>query len=196
MGTKKSRPVVLGQILCALAILLALASASGCSLQDVSYHKEEYWRTAVLYQTILESSLEWTPDGERIVLRPVLNSKGEGSAYVMRADGSEVKRISKSNYDDYFIEMGHTISPDGTRLVYVTSRHQDGKGLDLETSNLDGSDQRRLTQKKGLLGGSPVWSPDGTRIAFIDNVSGNEELGIIRADGSIELQVNLRARIG
>ena len=49
-----------------------------------------------------------------------------------------LKRISKSDYDDYFIEMGHTISPDGTRLVYVTSRHQDGRGLDLETSNLDG----------------------------------------------------------
>ena len=178
----------------ALVIFLSPASGAGF-LTDLSYHKEQYWWNVVLYQAILESSLGWTPDGEQIVFRPVINAKGEGSAYVMRSDGSEIKRISKSDYDDYFVEMGHTISPDGNRLVYATSRHQDGRGLDLETSNLDGSDRRRLTQDGGQLSVAPDWSPDGTRIAFIDTASPNDKLKIIRIDGTIELQTDIRARI-
>ena len=195
LGARRLSLKIAVVMIVALVIFLSPASGAGCSLQDISYHKEQYWWNVVLYQAILESSLEWTPDGAQIIFRPILNAKGEGSAYVMRADGSEVKRISKSDYDDYFIEMGHTISPDGTRLVYVTSRHQDGRGLDLETSNLDGSDQRRLTQDGGQLSVAPDWSPDGTRIAFIDTASPNDKLKIIRIDGTIELQTDIRARI-
>ena len=135
--------------------------------------------------------MEWTPDGEQILFRPVTGPYGQGSTYLIRTDASELQRISKSEYEEYFVEVGHTISPDGTRLVYVTSRHQDGKGFDLEMSNLDGSNRRRLTEHAGPLGGAPDWSPDGTLIAFA-----NYHLGVIGADGQNERQIGIPGIIG
>ena len=102
--------------------------------------------------------------------------------YLIRTDASDateniqvgIRRITSLKWDI-------RSSPDGTRLVYVTSRHQDGKGFDLEMSNLDGSNRRRLTEHAGPLGGAPDWSPDGTLIAFA-----NYHLGVIGTDGQNE----------
>ncbi|WP_420461991.1 S9 family peptidase [Candidatus Palauibacter sp.] len=56
------------------------------------------------------------------------------------------------------------ISPDGGQVVYVRTSMdimRDGKKSDLWVVNADGSNHRRIG-----AGGSPRWSPDGTRIAY------------------------------
>ena len=56
------------------------------------------------------------------------------------------------------------ISPDGSQVVYVRTAMdimRDRKRSELWVINADGSDHRRLA-----TGGSPRWSPDGTRIAY------------------------------
>jgi TolB protein len=49
--------------------------------------------------------------------------------------------------------------------------------------NADGSDQRKLTDlQDDNMGFS--WSPDGTRLVFVSNNAGNDEIYAINADGS------------
>ena len=68
---------------------------------------------------------------------------------------------------DYIKDIHHpSISPDGTRLAFSTLRH--GDNYEIGVSNLDGSNYRRLTKTR-YFEGNPVWSPDGTQIAFLSN---------------------------
>jgi TolB protein len=48
--------------------------------------------------------------------------------------------------------------------------------------NADGSGQHRLPRTEG--GEYPSWSPDGSRIAFNSNLTGDHVMYIARADGS------------
>ena len=59
------------------------------------------------------------------------------------------------------------ISPDGSQVIYVRTSMdimRDAKKSELWIMNADGSDHRRVG-----VGGSPRWSPDGTRIAYTDD---------------------------
>ncbi len=55
-----------------------------------------------------------------------------------------------------------TLSTDGSKIVFTSSRHGD---LDIYTMNPDGSDARRLTRELGYDGG-PFLSPDGNWIVY------------------------------
>jgi Tol biopolymer transport system component len=51
--------------------------------------------------------------------------------------------------------------------------------------NADGSDPVRLTDNAASDDG-PVWSPDGSKIAFTSNRDGNGEIYVMNADGSVQ----------
>ena len=95
-------------------------------------------------------------------------SNSRGVTHVAASDGSSVRRISDRDYSK--VAFSPDISPDGSRIVYATTRHdvkggRYGRNFEIETSGLDGSDRRRLTEH-GEQDVSPAWSPDGRRIAF------------------------------
>ena len=70
------------------------------------------------------------------------------------------------------------ISPDGSKIVYVRSfadAQSDRRYSNLWIINFDGSDDRALTS--GNYGdNSPLWSPDGTRLAYISDRDGKPQL--------------------
>ena len=62
----------------------------------------------------------------------------------------------------------------------------DGDSTEIWVMNADGTDQTRLTTLQGISRG-PLWSPDGTRIAFTsnrDNSDGNPDLWVMSTDGT------------
>lgn len=128
----------------------------------------------------LDQSLEWTPDGSHIVFNTrgnYLTDSGVSSlpnsrTHVASADGSSL--VSIANNGDFDITGSSTVSTDGSRIAYSTYRYVGGdtryedtfeRYFEIETSALDGSNRRRLTERKAF-DLYPTWSPSGDRIAF------------------------------
>jgi len=75
-----------------------------------------------------------------------------------KLDGSDVKRLTDAR--GYDAEA--TVSPDGKRMVFTSTRDGD---LDLYTMDMDGKNVRRLTRELGYDGGA-FFSPDGKLICY------------------------------
>jgi tricorn protease len=69
-----------------------------------------------------------------------------------------------------------TLSPSGARAAF------DFRG-DIVTVPAEKGDVRNLTSTPGAHERSPVWSPDGTRIAYISDESGENQLVVAPQDG-------------
>ncbi len=58
--------------------------------------------------------------------------------------------------------------------------------------NADGSNQTRITTNSAS-DRQPSWSPDGTRLAFVSNRDGNDEIYVMNADGSSQTRLTNNA---
>ena len=69
-------------------------------------------------------------------------------------------------------------TPINGRIVYVSG--------DISTMDADGGNKITLTNSGGVNDDNPVWSPDGTRIAFTTDFfsGGTSDVAIINADGT------------
>ena len=83
---------------------------------------------------------------------------------------------------------GVSFSPDGSRFVVSQAPDPNYQGFDLEIYNASGGLVRKLTNNGGgpnpVTNWNPSWSPDGTRIAFASNMSGQFQIYIINPDGT------------
>ena len=126
-----------------------------------------------------EACPRWSPDGSRIafISRPV-EGPADSDVFVVDADGSNMTQLTHSPNDD-----GCPVwSLDGTRIIYSVWRDV-GELYDVPDMwimNADGSDPQLLTEH----GTNPVWSPDGSRIAFISNRDGDWEIFVMDSDGT------------
>jgi Tol biopolymer transport system component len=122
-----------------------------------------------------------SPDGTRIVFTAKRNDRND--LYVMNADGTGVTQITT----DPGNEHKPAWSPDGTRIAFAYVRNpQPGEAwaADIYTMKADGTDRQRLTFDDQIIDTSPVWSPDGTQIAFRSMRDANAEVYVMDADGS------------
>lgn len=83
---------------------------------------------------------------------------GHFELYTARPDGSDLRQLTR----DGAYNAEATLSPDGSRLIFTSTRDGD---LELYTMNVDGSDVRRVTHRMGYDGGA-FFSPDGSKIVW------------------------------
>jgi Tol biopolymer transport system component/serine/threonine protein kinase len=124
----------------------------------------------------------FSPDDSSVAFR---SERSGGGIFVMRRDGSSVRRVSDAGYNPAW-------SPDGTKLVYAEesiARPEDRSGrvsrlwiVDLATG------QRRLLNKDD--GVQPSWSPNGQYIAYwaID-LDGDRDLWTVRVSGGPPIRI-------
>lgn len=105
-----------------------------------------------------------------------------GEIYLMKADGSEPRRLTfQPGYDG-----GPFFSPDGQRIIW---RRFDEAGMnaDVYTMKTDGSDVRRLTDFRAMSW-APYYHPSGEYVIFTSNKFGfsNFELFLVDSEGRRE----------
>jgi dipeptidyl aminopeptidase/acylaminoacyl peptidase len=120
-----------------------------------------------------------SPDGTRIACTiRVMDLDDDGyrsQIWIVPAEGGELIRFTGGKNDS-----SPRWSPDGKRLAFV-SRRDDGteKGKKAARPQVwvldaDGGEAWQLTKTKHGAG-SPVWSPDGSKIAFTTRIGGKED---------------------
>jgi Tol biopolymer transport system component len=137
----------------------------------------------------------WSPDGTRLIFQSTRPPFDCDQIFTMRADGSEVRTVSTGK--------GRTTCAfflPGDRLLY-SSTHLGGEecpptpdfsrgyvwplyeSFDIFTARTDGSDLVRLTDVPGYDAEATV-SPDGQKIVFTSDRSGDLEIYSMNLDGS------------
>jgi TolB protein len=112
---------------------------------------------------------------------------GDGSreVWIANTDGTGFVNVSNNPADDF----GPSWAPNGLRIAFASNRRgletQHRDRYDIFVVNIDGTGLANLTEGS-FSSTAPVWSPDGTRIAF----TRSGKLWVMNADGSGAVQVS------
>ena len=121
-----------------------------------------------------------------------------GDICIMNEDGTGHTNITNTPDGD---EYAPTLSPDGTRVAFITSAglpDNPDRNLEIAVINIDGSGLFQVTHSSGEAFGErwsnydPDWSPDGTKIAYVTNRASNpvqRQIYTINADGTGETMI-------
>ncbi len=131
---------------------------------------------------------DWSPDGSRILfVGPGPDGAHQGwDIYVTNVDGSDVTNLTNSPT----VDLDPSWSPDGSTILFRSRRDPppdwtEGDAPDeIYLMALDGTDVRRLTHDSAR-DQNPVWSPDGSMIAYTSQCCEDESAIIVmNTDGT------------
>jgi Tol biopolymer transport system component len=150
----------------------------------------------------------WKTDGSKIVFASgraldgsdAANTNGTRNVWAMNADGSGATPLTKLTASGTSVDNA-LWSPDGSKILFESARVLDGSDalspnfiFNIWLINADGSGATSLTKltAPGTSNEEPVWSPDGSKIAFAsfraldgsDSSNGVRNIWVMNADGS------------
>ena len=129
----------------------------------------------------------WSPDGAKIAWQNWDSTTDDYDICVVNADGTGFSNLT--NDTDY--QARPEWSPDGTKILYQSAPSSilsETSLPDVFVMNANGSGKTNLTDTPDASDFAPVWSPDGTKIAF---GRGFDDQGIYVMDADGSDQVNL-----
>ena len=136
----------------------------------------------------------WSPAGSQIAF---LAGQGEGEdsherVLVMNADGSGIHAVGPQPTNDT-----PAWSPDSTRLAFGAYASQDREQLSVAVVEAStGHVTTTIPPLAGRDSRSPSWSPEGERIAFLRDGDENDDVWVVRADGTQEVQLTRQFPVG
>lgn len=145
----------------------------GSNLQRLT-HENEVW----------DSAPAWSPDGKTIAFGREYNDfqkRWQEEVWLMNADGTNQRKIEAlEGRAPYFL--------DDSRILY----HSKTGPSQICIANIDGTNIIKLTNNDAN-DWSPKVSPDGTKIAFISNRDGNQEVYTMNIDGSNQRRITFNS---
>ena len=136
------------------------------------------------------SGIRWSPDGTSIAI--LAGGSTRGTLYVMNADGSDRRPLAESVLIEHALGSPNIVwSPDGTRIAYATMSEEARDELQIWNGSPRGSNpvlvfgSTSLPEQGNTVLGGPVWSPNGSQIAFRYDATQDEKGWLIaNADGN------------
>jgi TolB protein len=114
------------------------------------------------------SAPAWSPDGKQLAV--VLTKDGNSQIYLIRPDGSDVRRLSANTS----IDTEPNFSPDGQSLLFTSDQ---GGSAQIYRMSIAGGPAQRMTFGDGN-NFSPRYSPDGKSFVFTHRVGGKFHITI------------------
>lgn len=180
-------------------------SPDGNMIMFVAFHEEEKETNIYIYNIYSNKLTQvtnggywlrnpsWSPDGTRIAVEGIPSdgtiSGGPYSIYTLNVDGSNL--ISLTNTSAYFeepswspdeneiIAVTHPTDPQGLQIYRIISIYLDGTFGDILTDLSEPASYNEY-----IKFGNPVWSPDGTQIAYEVFIGGRSDIYIMNRDGT------------
>ena len=130
--------------------------------------------------TVAEAAeqIRWRPDGRELVFHGWSNALSSFGLYAIRPDGTDLRPIVAATVstNDY---GQPALSPDGTSIAYSDQATGSINVVDVTT----GVDRRLVFDGTSDADSGPVWSPDGSHLAFQRSVGSTVRLVIAPAAG-------------
>jgi Tol biopolymer transport system component len=150
--------------------------------------------------------LDWSADGTKLLISRVTDAKriptgwegGDWRLFVLNADGTETTVLRRERTRTGWMH-GASLSPDGSQVVYswYGRRYDSGviRGSGIYVVGTDGGRPHLIKQwgrRQCYVGNGcvhtylsePTFSPDGTKIAYLDGWDWGHGLRVMNADGS------------
>ncbi|MBZ0288233.1 MAG: hypothetical protein K8I30_11515, partial [Anaerolineae bacterium] len=120
-----------------------------------------------------EDPIEASPDGKTLLV--LSNLYGQLNLLALDLITCQYKQLTHHA----FPVDGAKISPDGTKIAYVTNETDDLNNFDVYLMNADGSESRRIIQVKlGSQDSISDWSQDGRYLAVGSDAGGKGRIGV------------------
>jgi Tol biopolymer transport system component/dienelactone hydrolase len=163
-----------------------------CSKRDDGQTYEVYLmnsdgtdQTRITHNSVSEEWAYLSPDMQKIVY--AVGPFPQYNLYVMSVDGRDHRQLFRCDRMAAFPKW----SRDGGTIAFNYALLSSGNILgDVGLINNDGEDFRLITTTGGnSVSENPYWSPDGSRIVFQSNRTGNFQIYVMNADGSEQVRL-------